>query len=85
MVGAVACWTLAKEARLQCQANSCEFRGRQSGTGTVSPSASVFPYKNHFTNAFCVSSSKGCLYQKDRRMKPGNLKKSNVLLEVGGH
>ena len=85
MVEDVVCRTLTKEAWLQVQANSCEFRGGQSGTGTVSPSASAFPCKNHFTNASCLCSSERCLYQKDKRVKPGNLKKSNVLLEVGEH
>lgn len=75
MVEAVACWTLTKEARLQCQANSSEFRGGQSGTGAASPSASVFHCKNHFTTASCISSSKRCLYQKVKGVKPGNLKK----------
>lgn len=75
MVEAFACRTLTKEIRLQFQANSCRFRGGQSGTGTIPPSASVFPCKNHFTNASCLCSSKRCLYKKDKRVKTGNLKK----------
>jgi len=48
----------------------------------VSPSASIFLCNNHFTNASCLFLSKSWLYQKDKRVKPGNLKKSNILLEV---
>ena len=48
--------SLAKDDWVQSQASSCGIFGAQYGnrTGTsISPSTSVFPYRNHSTNAPC--------------------------------
>ena len=45
----------------------------------MSPSAAVFPFQCHSTNTPHSSSSTCCCFQKDKRVKPGNLP------EIGGN
>jgi len=42
-------------------------------------STSVFPSREHSTNALYSSSSTCCSYRMDKRAKPGNLQKSSGL------
>jgi hypothetical protein len=48
-----------------------------------SPSTSIYPCQYHSTYSLYSSISTCCSYQKDKRAKPGNLPKSNVLSEIG--
>jgi hypothetical protein len=76
MVQAVIRPLLTAEARVLTQAIPCEFCGGQSGTGTdLSPSTSVFHCQYHSTNTPHASSSTCCSCKKDKRAKPGCLRK----------
>ena len=66
------------------QVSPCENYGGQSDTGRgFSPSNSVFPCQYHSIIAPYSSSSTCDSYQKDKRAKPGDLPKRNVLSEIG--
>ena len=55
----------------------------KKGTGTgLSPSTSVLPCQYHSTNAPYSSSSTCCSYRKDKRAKPRDLRKNEVLSKI---
>jgi hypothetical protein len=64
------------EARVRSQVSRCEICAEQGDAQTgFAPSTSVSPRHCHSTNAPHSSSSTPFSYQKDKREKPGNLKK----------
>jgi len=66
--------------------NPCEICGAQSSIVTgLSPSTSNLPCQYHSINAPHSSSSTLFSYQKDKRAKPRNLTKRNVLSEIWKH
>ena len=54
-------------------------------SGSMKCKEFCFPCQYHSTNSPLSSSSACCSYQKGKRAKPGNLPKSNTLLEIGEH
>jgi hypothetical protein len=86
MTQAVSRRPVTAEARVLSQVISCEIYDGHGGVGTgVSPIYSGFRFLYHYTNAPHSSLSTCCSYQKDKRAKPGNLPKGNVLSETGEH
>jgi hypothetical protein len=64
--------------------DSYEVVNSECGTGkSFSPSTSVFACRYCSTNASHSSSSTLYCYQTDKKVKPGNLPKSNALSEFG--
>jgi hypothetical protein len=59
MAQAVSLWPLAAESRVRSRINPCGICGGRSGTGTGSPSSSVFPCQYHSTVVFHTHLSSG--------------------------
>jgi hypothetical protein len=79
-------WPLTAEARVRSRVIPFGTCGGHSGTETgFSPCTSVFPGQCHSNIVPFSASSTCCLYLNDQRAKPGNLSKSNALLEMGEH
>jgi hypothetical protein len=65
---------LTAEARVRCHASPCEIYGGPSDIGTGFFSVYFgFPLSYHHTNAKKSPSYTSAFYQKDKRVKPGNL------------
>ena len=74
------------KTRFWSQFSPSEIFGGQSSSGTdFSSCTSVSFYQNYSISAPHSSSSTRCSYQKDKRAKPENLAKSNVLSETFEH
>jgi hypothetical protein len=74
----------SSEARVLSQVSPCEFCDGQSGTWTgFAPSTSVLPCQCHSILVTYSSLSTCCSYQKDKRAKPGNLKKAVLFRQWG--
>ena len=79
---------VASEARVRSHISPRVIFGKLSMGYEIfffAPSTSVSLCQYHPTNALHLSSSTYCSYQKDKRARPGNLKKTNVLSKLEEH
>lgn len=80
----VSCQPLNAKIRFLFQVNPCGISGGQSVSGTrFSPSASVFSYQHHCTNAPHSSPSTCCSYQQGKGNKPGYIKSAALSRKSG--
>jgi len=72
-------WPLTTKAGVRFQFGPCEICGKQVALGQIFLEYFVFSCQYHANNAPHWSSSTRCSLQSDKRAKPGNLPKNNVL------
>ena len=77
---------LIAKAWIRSEVSPCGICGERSGTGKgIPPSTSFFLCQRHSTHSPPSSSSTCCSYQKDKRVKPGNLAQRSALLGTEHH